>query len=93
MSVTADTYQGWTNRETWCVALWLNNEQGLQEGARDACNTDGEMEHEAAQTLEHYVDDLVESQLASVRDRMVADLIKCCLARVNWGEIVQTFRD
>ena len=25
------TYNGWTNRETWLVALWINNEQGWQE--------------------------------------------------------------
>lgn len=28
-----DTYNGWTNRETWAVALWINNDEGLQEGA------------------------------------------------------------
>lgn len=24
-------YNGWTNYETWNVALWLDNEQGMQE--------------------------------------------------------------
>lgn len=22
------TYQGWANYETWCVALWIDNEEG-----------------------------------------------------------------
>lgn len=26
-----DTYNGWTNRETWAVALHINNDQGWQE--------------------------------------------------------------
>ncbi len=35
-----DTYQGWANRETWAMNLWLANDQGLYlaalEVARDA---------------------------------------------------------
>lgn len=87
---TDDTYQGWSNRETWCVALWLNNEQALQEGARAACNTDGEMIHEAAQSLEDYVDDLLEDEALK---GMMVDIVNCALARVNWPEIATTFRE
>lgn len=25
----SDTYEGWSNRETWCANLWLANDQGL----------------------------------------------------------------
>jgi hypothetical protein len=31
-----DTYNGWTNRETWAVALHVNNDQGWQESVLDA---------------------------------------------------------
>ena len=34
--LTDTTYNGWTNYETWNVALWINNEEGLYEFAR-AC--------------------------------------------------------
>lgn len=27
----SESYNGWANRETWAVALWLNNEQEWQE--------------------------------------------------------------
>lgn len=34
------TYQGWRNYETWCVKLWIDNDEGSyrywQEQARDA---------------------------------------------------------
>ena len=31
---TDEQYNGWTNRETWAVALHINNDQGWQESVR-----------------------------------------------------------
>jgi hypothetical protein len=31
MTTEAKTYNGWTNYETWNVALWIDNDQGSQE--------------------------------------------------------------
>src|SRR4051794_15066651 len=28
-------YNGWSNRETWCAALWINNDQGMQESVME----------------------------------------------------------
>lgn len=33
--MTADTYNGWTNRETWALNLWLMNDQGLYDLTRE----------------------------------------------------------
>ena len=32
--LTDTTYNGWTNYETWNVALWLGNDEGLYNMAR-----------------------------------------------------------
>jgi hypothetical protein len=32
----SDSYNGWTNRETWAVALHINNDQGWQESVHEA---------------------------------------------------------
>jgi hypothetical protein len=29
MSATTEQYEGWRNRETWAVQLWLSNDEGL----------------------------------------------------------------
>jgi hypothetical protein len=34
--IMCETYSGWTNRETWALMLWINNDEGLQDMARDA---------------------------------------------------------
>lgn len=31
-----EQYNGWTNRETWAVALHINNDQGWQESVHEA---------------------------------------------------------
>ena len=33
---TDEKYNGWTNRETWAVALHINNDQGWQESVHEA---------------------------------------------------------
>ena len=33
--LTDTTYNGWTNYETWNVALWINNEEGLYNLAQE----------------------------------------------------------
>jgi len=36
MATTTDKYNGWTNRATWCVYLWIGNDEALYNDARQA---------------------------------------------------------
>ena len=40
MATTTKRYNGWKNRETWNVALWIGNDEGLYRLARECVRAD-----------------------------------------------------
>ena len=79
----ATEYNGWTNRETWMVYLWLTNEEcyyrQLQEILHDY---EG---REQAEELEQACRFIVERHDDT---GLRGDLIGTVLARVDWQEII-----
>jgi hypothetical protein len=78
-----EEYNGWTNYETWCVNLWLRNDETLYAESRSivayACSEIDEPNYsfesltesrtyEAAQKLERYVDALAEMTCPGCRE-------------------------
>ena len=87
-SQTATTdYNGWTNRETWTVNLWLTNEEcyyrQLQEILHDY--EDREQAEELEQACRFIVERHDDTGLRS-------DLITAVPSRVNWQEIAENNR-
>jgi hypothetical protein len=76
-------YNGWSNYETWLVALWLNNDQASY-NALEMLKARDESKHCKAESLEELVRELYEFEPVGV----VADLVNSAFARVNWMEIV-----
>lgn len=76
-------YNGWTNYETWLVALWLNNDQASY-NALEAIKAEDGSEHRKAESLEELVRELYEFEPVGI----VADLVNSAFARVDWVEIV-----
>lgn len=42
MTREAETYNGWKNYETWNVALWIQNDEGLYSLAREIIGSSGD---------------------------------------------------
>lgn len=94
--MTDETYDGWTNYESWLVALWLDNEQGSQEQAREIA-TQAASDLAAGEAIKSLIEDDVEAVSgwgsAVPQNGMIVDLINAALSRVDWREVGAHFRE
>lgn len=89
-------YNGWTNYETWCVKLWIDNDQGSQgywsERAQSAFD-DAEADktftriENAAFALSAELKEEHEENTPTMGSGVYTDLLNAALSSVNWHEI------
>lgn len=99
-----ETYNGWTNYETWCVNLWLSNEEPLYREAlelvsapidllgSESCYVYVEEDRRpriaAADRLKRWVCDDLAADLGA---SFAADLLGSALDNVDWFEIADAW--
>lgn len=81
-------YNGWTNRETWLVSLWMSDEEML----RDIANSSGSL-HERANDFQEYVEEVVMPTEIYDEVSFLSDLVMGAFAEINWIELVEAFED
>src|SRR5439155_26953515 len=106
MSSEDKTYNGWSNYETWCVNLWLSNDEGTyrhcRSRARDDTNTaeDSSRVREGIWTIEEATrfqladalkEFLDERNPIAAQASVFTDLINSALCEVDWHEIADAF--
>lgn len=99
-------YQGWKNYPTWNTALWINNDQGLQEHfyeIRDQIRTENEFPEGAlskddweyslkvlSDSMRYYFEEWYEDLVQDLPGPF-NDLLGYILEQVDWREIAGTF--
>ena len=77
-------YNGWTNYETWCVKLWIDNDwssNAIADIVNNDCDSIADVANYFRQMHEEDADDIISG--ASV----FADLLRASLRVVSWHEI------
>jgi hypothetical protein len=93
--IMREEYNGWKNRETWAMALWLNNDEGFQNQVQELAEEARDEEYPAsrlAEALESFIEELFDFDNISDNRQLFNMLTDIgSLYRVNWYEIAQTF--
>lgn len=80
------TYNGWENYETWCVNLWLNENEYSQKWLQTNIEEAANIQDAGEQIREH----LVEQARETVGEaNLFNDLLLRSLNRVAWVQIVE----
>ena len=94
--MTNKEYNGWYNWETWCVNLWMDNDQGSHEMwreiARESIDADeGTNWFYFEDRLKDYLDMIQEDLHNGVASGLVHDLLGGAISEVNTREIAMSW--
>jgi hypothetical protein len=79
------TYNGWANKETWLVHLWLTNDQASDAAWRAVAAEIGEV-YRLADVLRAALE---EGATLLLQTSLYADLLTTALGRVAWEEVAR----
>lgn len=81
------TYNGWSNYETWLANLWLTNDESSYALLREATSKDAWRTYEQADWLEmmlrYQLDDEIDVPC------LWQDLLRVAFGRIDWSEIIE----
>lgn len=75
-------YNGWTNKETWLVNLWLGDI--FQCDQKDGFEISPEY-------VQEMVDEMASAALESDANGLITDLLNCALGEINYFEIASFY--
>lgn len=99
---TDNRYNGWTNYETWNLALWIDNEMGSQTYWREraietyahaTANDTFTREDSAALDLAEELKDSIEQDAPELEPSFYSDMLNAGISEVNWYEIARNWID
>jgi hypothetical protein len=78
-----ESYNGWTNYETWLAALWFDNDRGVQRALQFAADA-AELKEAAEQYLTYNQE---------IESGWLSDILNAYLSEVNWREVFEKINE
>ena len=91
-------YNGWSNYETWCVKLWIDNEQHLQEHWLERAGAALEEGEGARNLLAAELREWLDDQCGDAAEQlegygMLIDLLRSAMSEADAYEVAESFLD
>ncbi len=88
-----ETYNGWTNYETWCLNIWIDNDQYLNERKAElirevTLHYDDKQAYELSLLLENMVEELKDNALEV---GLLSDLLGGAIGKINFFELAEHY--
>jgi hypothetical protein len=83
-----EEYNGWSNYETWLVALWLNNDQESYGLLQEICSAQVS-DYRKGERIEELIRELYLGDEVG----MTADLVNAAIGRVDFVEIARAAKE
>ena len=88
-----ETYNGWTNYETWCLNIWIDNDQYLAERKAElirevTLHYDDKQAYELSLLLENMVEELKDNALEV---GLLSDLLGGAIGKINFFELAEHY--
>lgn len=95
------TYNGWTNYETWAVALWIDNEEGSQNYWQDEARRTYKVAYATSyatkrEMAKFALADAMKEEFEQSTPEVTglwADLLSAALSEVDWHEVADHYLD
>jgi len=87
MSELTLTYNGWVNRETWLISLWLNNDEYNYRLLSEILEMNISVSDKAERLQELVEDQMYDLDLGA---NLFSDLLSTSLTRVDWSEVIES---
>ncbi len=81
------TYNGFVNKETWLISLWLNNDEYNYRLLTDILELDISVDDKAERLQELVEDQMYDLDLGV---NLFSDLLSTSLSKVDWFEVIES---
>ena len=103
--MSEEGYNGWTNRATWACNLWITNDQGMYESAKERVElmktdwkpvynfqTEADWVHDAAASLQEWWEELTDPDEELMECKTILQMVRDIGDErvIDWAEIAES---